>query len=157
MSHQRCVAALSLMSRGLRLSCVYETVAMDISVHDNYLLSYSVDAEKATICFYTAYLDGDANEHTDVIFDGVAAYHFECDNLQTILFDIYEAKVNDIYNEHEDLFDRFKNHGWPNLEYKTKEDLLKTMEEQAVKGFVIRSSLGLHGWIWAKSMTKRPK
>ena len=101
---------------------------MEISIHDNFLLSYFVDAEKAEIHFHTAYMDVDPNEYTDVVFAGVTAYHFECDNFQTILFDIYEARVNDIYNNNEDLFARLKNYGWPNLEFESKEELLHSME-----------------------------
>jgi hypothetical protein len=130
---------------------------MEISIHDNYLLSYFVDAEKAEIHLHTAFLDGDANEYTDVIFAGVAAYHFESDNFKTILFDIHESELSDIYEGEQNLFERLKNYGWPTLKYESKEELLTLMQKRGVKGFVIHSSYGLSGWIWAKSMTKRPK
>lgn len=135
------------------------------SVHDNFLLSYQVDAENKTICLRTKYLDGEREERTreertreeltDVVFSGVAAYHFEADNLMTILFDVEESTLEATYRKHRSLFERLKNYGWPNTECANAEQLLETMRESGVRAYEISSSLGLEGFVWAREMEIR--
>ena len=126
----------------------------DISVHDNFLISYSVLCQKREIHLNTTFLDKEPYEYTDVIFSGVNLYHFECDNFQTIIFDIEEAEIEDIYSEYEYLFSRLKNYGWITFAYESKEDLFQKMCEKKVKAFTINSSYELVGWIWAEKMRK---
>jgi phosphoglycolate phosphatase-like HAD superfamily hydrolase len=127
---------------------------MQKSVHDNVLLSYTVDAKKAQIVLHTAYYD---QERTDVIFLGVEAYDFECDNFQNILFDIEEVEPTSLYDKHLERFERLKNHGWPwiSLEIKSRDELLHALRERGVRGFEISSTLGLEGWVWARSIEIR--
>ena len=87
----------------------------DISVHDNFLISYEVLCREREIHLHTAFLDREPHEYTDVIFYGVAAYHFAGDNLQTIIFSIEEVDLEEIYTEYEELFVESKNYAWPML------------------------------------------
>ncbi len=128
---------------------------MDISIHDNQLTSYSVLCQKREIHLHTTFLDSEPYEYTDVIFSGVVIYHFECDNLDTVIFDIGEAELEDIYAEYESLFSRLKNYAWITFTYESKEDLIRKVREMNVKAFTINSSYGLAGWIWAESMSKK--
>jgi hypothetical protein len=128
---------------------------MERSVHDNFLLSYTVDAERAEITLRTAYLDGDADERTDVIFSGVVAYDFECDNFKNILFDITEVEPMAIYDSHRERFERLKNHGWPWIEYESRDQLSEVTRQIEMRGFEISSSFGLDGWVWARSIEIR--
>jgi len=127
----------------------------NISVHDNFLISYSVFCRKREIYLHTAFLDIEPHEYTDVIFSGVVLYHFECDNLDTIIFDIGEAELEHAYAEYEDLFSRLKNYAWITFAYESKEDLFRKMRERNVKAFTINSSYGLAGWVWAEDMSKK--
>ena len=129
----------------------------NISVHDTFLISYSVLCRKRKIHLHTAFLDKEPHEYTDVIFSGVVIYHFEGDNLDTIIFDIEEAELEDIYAEYEHLFSRLKNYAWVTFTYESKEDLFQKMREKNVKAFRINSSYGLAGWIWAENMSKKQR
>ena len=99
---------------------------METSVHDNFLLSYFVDAENKEICLHTKYPYGEEQEQTDVIFVGVAAYHFESDNLMSIIFDVEETTLEATYLKHQTLFERLRNYAWPDL--LPKESSLKSRE-----------------------------
>lgn len=129
----------------------------DISVHDNRLVSYSVLCQKREIHLYTEFLDNEPHEYTDVIFSGVVLYHFEGDNLDTIIFDVEEAALEDIYAEYEHLFSRLKNYAWVTFGYESKEELIRKMHEKNVKAYTINSSYGLAGWIWAENMSKKQR
>jgi hypothetical protein len=58
------------------------------SVHDNRVTSYEVDAERRRIVLHTRFDERQPLEHTDVVFEGVHAYHFEHDNFGNILFGV---------------------------------------------------------------------
>ncbi len=126
----------------------------DISIHDNFLTSYSVLCKKREIHFHTAFLDKEPFEYTDVIFKNVTTYYFESDNLDTIIFDIEEANLAEIYEEYEATFSRLKNYCWIPFSYDSKEELIQKMSEMNIRAFKIHSSYGLSGWIWAESMEK---
>ena len=128
---------------------------MEISVHDNFLLSYFVDAENKEIHLHTKYPYGEEQEQTDVVFVGVAAYHFESDNLMSIVFDVEETTLEATYLKHQALFERLRDYAWPNTRCEDKEELLSSMREQGMKAYEITSSLGLEGFVWARSMVKR--
>lgn len=98
---------------------------MDISLHDNRIMSYSVLCEARELRLQTAYLDQLPYEYTDVVFSGVEAYHFESDSFDTILFDIVETTPERVLAEYRSLFSRLKNYGWPAVRYNTEQDLLE--------------------------------
>lgn len=132
------------------------SMSNEISIHDNFLLYYTVDCHEQRITLRTAYLDGDASEHTDVIFSGVAAYHFERDNFGTILFGIEETSPEQVYADYHSIFESNKNYGWPKIRYDTEAELLAALEAQAVKGFLISSSYGMDGFVLAQVMQLLP-
>jgi hypothetical protein len=123
----------------------------NISIHDNQLLSYSVFCNLREIRFHTVFED----ESTDIIFAGVVIYHFEGDNFKTVLFDIEETTLEDIYAEYENLFSRLKNHSWLRVSYETEADLVEQMRANHIKAYRIHSSYGLNGWVWAENMSKK--
>lgn len=59
----------------------------EISVHDNLVLSYTIDSQEQRITLRTIFQEAEPPERTDVVFTGVLARHFECDTLRTILFE----------------------------------------------------------------------
>lgn len=122
------------------------------SVHDNFVLSYTVDGEARRITVRTEYRDREPNERTDVVFEGVLAYHFEGDTLNSILFDIEQAPLGHILDVHRELFARLKNRGWPVPAYDSESGLLERLESDGVKAFVVHSSYGMDGFVLAKEM-----
>ena len=130
---------------------------MDISVHDNVLVSYEVLADRREIHLHTQF-PGAASEHTNIIFRGVEGYFFYHDNLETIIFDVVEISVDRILEEDRERFEDGWRFNWPgrwNTESAAgrKEYLTK----QGVRGFDISSSYGMSGWILAKSVERTLK
>jgi hypothetical protein len=125
----------------------------EISVHDNFVTSYTVDAEKREIILRTVYRDGGANECTDIIFSDVAAYRFTGDNFQTIVFDVSETTIEDVLKMDRSVFTAEKNYAWP-IHYQSEADLLEKMTSQEMRAFLVHSSNGMGGWVWAKNMSK---
>jgi hypothetical protein len=123
----------------------------NVSVHDNSLISYEVLCREREIHLHTAFLDREPHQYTDVIFQSVAAYHFVGDNFNTIISNIDEVDVERIYSEYEELFVESMDFVWPML-YESKEELLGKMKDENVRGFIIHSSYGMAGWVWAESM-----
>ncbi len=131
---------------------------MELSVHDNMLYGYTVISDQAhshsyTITLYTEFLESPPIEYTDIVFTGVVAHHFERELPNSILFDVEETDLERIYEDHQELFERLKNYGWP-CAYTTLDDLVAILKTKNIKAFAISASYGLDGWVWAEMMTK---
>jgi hypothetical protein len=122
------------------------------SVHDNFVYGYSVDCEGRLLVLHTAYRDRKPHELTDVIFRDVVAHHFEHVLPGNILLDIEEADVAAVVRDNaRQLADSWR-HGWPPVEYRGDLDALVTaLKASGVRGYVILSSYGLSGWVFAGS------
>jgi hypothetical protein len=124
------------------------------SIHDSHLVSYSIDATTREIWLYTIYpaMAEICEEKTEVIFEGVIAYHFENDNFHTILFGIDEIDFLSFFNEYRQIFDKGRPYGWPG-DWNTSDDaVLNYVAENQIKAFQISASSGLCGWALATSM-----
>jgi hypothetical protein len=131
-------------------------MAAEISVHDNLILSYTVECEQRRITLHTAFFDNEPNEYTDVTFSGVVAYHFEGDTFGTILFDISEVPPLTVYEDYEEVFVRRRNYGWPVLQYGAKEELLDKFNPEGIKAYRISSSYGMDGFVLAREIRIYP-
>ena len=127
---------------------------MEISVHDNFLVSYEVLCGQREIRLHTEFRDRQPTERTDVIFRGVEAYHFSQDNFQTIIFDITEGSAEDILAEDSARFEEGRRYCWPGPWNDSDAALRKHLREREVRGFSLSSSFGMHGWILAQSMER---
>lgn len=128
---------------------------MELSVHDNFLVSYEVLCEQREIRLHTEFRDvalGAPFEYTDVVFRGVFAYHFQQDTLMNIIFDIEEVAVTDILEKSQALFAAGRPYGWPRVEGSPQPNLEAYLSANDVRGFEIASSYGLSGWVLAQSM-----
>ena len=126
---------------------------MELSVHDNFLLSYCVQTDKQEIHLHTVFPGQEPPELTNVVFTGVIGYHFEQDNFQTIIFGIDETEVEAIYAEDRKLFEYGRKYCWPGAWNTSDEAVLTYLIENEIKGFSLSSSLGMVGWVLAKSMS----
>ena len=124
----------------------------EISVHDNFVLSYTVKCQERQITFHTVYIDREPYEHTNIVFTGVLASHFEHDNFKTILFDVEEETLEQVYTAYREVFEHNKRYGWPNIDYNTEAELIATLKAQNIKGFLISSSSGMDGLVLAQEM-----
>jgi hypothetical protein len=130
---------------------------MEPPVHDNILYAFIVasdedQSQSYTIRLHTAYLDRMPHEYTDIVFSHTVAHHFECELPNSILFDVEETPLEQVYADHQDLFEKLKNYGWP-CTYKTGTELVASLKAKNIKAFAISASYGLDGWIWAEAMT----
>lgn len=114
----------------------------EASIHDNHILSYTVDCQGRQIILCTVYPHAEPPERTNIIFLGVVAHHFERGDMVTILFDVQEVSPEQVYADYGDMFERNKDYGWPEAQRDT----------EAVKGFLISSSYGLEGFVLAQEM-----
>ncbi len=126
---------------------------MNTSIHDNSLHSYCVNADTKEIRLHTFYAHPESQEFTDVVFTGVAAYRFEGDNFMTIIFDVYETPAEKIYAENRDWFEHGRSYLWPGAWNHSEEAVLAYLIESEIKGYMLTASLGMTGWVLAKSMS----
>ena len=125
---------------------------MSISVHDNKLISYTVNEDKKTILLETVYADQGSKEYTNIIFSNVLAYYFEDHSLQlgTIILDIEEATTDYILDKNWEKFEARKNWGWPGSWAKTREIAKAYFRDNAIKAYDIMPTCGL----WLDSSQK---
>jgi len=114
-------------------------MTMDISVHDNFLVSYEVLCRQREIRLHTEFRDKEPIECTDVIFRGVEAYHFDHDNFETIIFDITEVPVEDILVQDKSRFDEGRRYGWPGPWNDSEVTMRARLAERGVRGFSLSS------------------
>jgi hypothetical protein len=127
---------------------------MNIPVHDNKLISYTVSDLAKTILFETVFEGKTTNEFTNISFSNVTAYFFEHHSLQlgTIFFDMKEIAVEIILNGDWEKFEEGRNWRWPGFWADTKQNAKAYFEENAVRAYEISSSCGLSGWVLAQEM-----
>ena len=125
---------------------------MEISVHDNFLVSDEVRGEQREIWLRTEFRESQPIENTDVVFRGVEAYCFYHDNFQTIIFDITETPADDILAEESALFEEGRCYGWPGVWNDSEAAMRAHLTQRGVRGFSLSSSFGMCGWILAASM-----
>lgn len=115
-----------------------------------------------TITLHTVFRDSNTEESVDVIFSGVVAHAFEHELPVNILLDIEETDVPTIVHGHSEIFSKSWRWGWPPVEYGGDlHALIAKLQSLSVRAYTIDGSLGLCGWVLAKSCerilhTKRP-
>lgn len=133
---------------------------MEISVHDNRLVSYTVNEDDAEIILET-FFEGNTGERENTIiqFSGVTAYFFENHAiwLGTVIFDIVEVSTENVLQDNWKRFMEGAKYGWPGEWAETQEKARSYFKENEIKAFAIDSSCGMSGWVLAKQMEKYPR
>jgi hypothetical protein len=127
---------------------------MEISIHDNLLISYEVLTDLRHIRFRTEFRDQTPIEKTDILFLGVEAYYFEGDNFSTIIFDIYEVPLEKLIIQEKHRFIEGIPYAWPGAWNDGKTDVLTYLNEKKVHAYSLASSYGMSGWVIASDMKK---
>ena len=93
------------------------------------------------------------DEFTDVVFDNVLIQYFEDAQFgeQNILFDVGETPLSNFIEQMKEVLDSKRNYRWPPLQYGDFPDLEVQLSKLGVRAFQISTSLGLSGWVLAKS------
>jgi hypothetical protein len=128
---------------------------MTLSVHDNLLVSYKVQCGKRIITLHTEYqVDGKPTEFTDVVFEGVQAYHFENDAFGNIIFEVTDIPTEQFLDRYgAELSEMNRMAGVPGNWVKSLDSAPAYLREQGIKGFELASTLGLSGWVLAKELS----
>src|SRR4051794_13447559 len=86
--------------------CLVRRLRMPAGFGDYTLTSYVVQCDRAEIRLRAREPHSDTPKETEIIFHGVAAYHFENDNFGTILGWIIEHPLKEFIAEHAEQFAR---------------------------------------------------
>jgi hypothetical protein len=122
------------------------------SVHDNVINSYEVFCNRREIVFKTEY-PHEPKEFTNVIFTGVVAYDFKHDSeFGSIIFDFEPWSPMAIYDENRQLIESGLPYGWPGPWAADRAQAEAYFAAQGINAWYLCASLGLTGWILAKSM-----
>jgi|SRR5580704_2587691 hypothetical protein len=126
---------------------------MTISIHDSQLVSYEVECERRLITLRTEYRrDNQPTEFTNVVLEGVVAYHFEDDAFGNIIFDLTEVPIPQFLEEYgAKVSELHRMTGSPSWA-KELTSAPKLMTDQGIRPFILSASLGLSGWILAKEL-----
>lgn len=124
------------------------------SVHDNLLISYEVHCEKRTISLRTEYrLKDKPTEFTNIIFEGVRAYHFQNDAFGNIIFGVENVPAEWFLERYgAEIVETNRMAGSPGEWVKDLDSAPAYLSEQEIQAFTLSSSLGLCGWVLAKKM-----
>lgn len=127
---------------------------MSISVHDNKLVSYTVNEDDKTIILETFFDEKTPYEYTNIKFSNVLAYFFENHSIQsgTIISDVEETATDIILENNWNRFEAGKKWGWPGDWADSKEKARGYFAKNSVKAYEIGSSCGLCGWVLAQNM-----
>jgi hypothetical protein len=121
------------------------------SIHDNRVVSYEVDGDRRRIVLHTRFEEREPFEYTDLIFEGVFAYHFQNDNFGNILFGVEEVGVSQLVFANSSLFEDGSKYAWPGPWNESIEACTGYLRTKGAKAFEISSSYGLDGWVIAES------
>ncbi len=126
----------------------------EISVHDNFIVSYEVDCKRREICIHTVYRDqGEPFEITDILFIGVECYYFGHDLFgRNIILDIDERVPESIYADHMNEIQAGLNYGWPGKWAASPETASEYFRQNGIRGYVLLPSYGMWGWVLAREM-----
>jgi hypothetical protein len=135
-------------------SLLVEQPAWVPSIHDSLLTGYEVNGTERTITLHTETQTGGIEAFVEVVFTGVAAYQFEGDAMNNILFGIEPVSA-----EHQDdianaIIEQQRQHGaMPGWNLKT-ETFQQHCQRNSLTPFFIQSSYGLDGWVLATAVTQ---
>lgn len=124
------------------------------SIHDSLLIGYEVDGTARRIVLHTMPHQGGGEVPVDVIFESVAAYHFEGDCLHNIIFDIAETEAREVVGDGTAFRERHRICGWPRDWNSRAEGPAEFFARENLKVFAISCSYGMTGWVAAKSVRR---
>jgi hypothetical protein len=126
--------------------------SMTESLHDHHLLAYTVSASQKQIRLDTAFPGSHGPTRATVIFEGVEAYYFIGDNLQTIIFDLTETTPEAIFKTNLELFAANQQYCWPGTWNESEAAVLKFLSAVPLKAWELQPAYGMGGWVWAREM-----
>lgn len=127
-----------------------------MALGDHYLRSYTVDAEARTISFVAVYKDASPYDVADATFRGVEGYHFERDNLGTILLDVRELPLDEFIATEREALEAGRVFAWPDLWNRDDATLATFVRENSgLRAYYLESAVGMEGWVLAERFDVR--
>lgn len=117
-------------------------------MHDDYIVSYSVDIEKKEVQINTC--NHENEKRRVLLFSEVLTHAFNCILECNILFDVTENDVELFIKNNSVELEEMKNFCWP-INYDRVDELINYLVQNEYRYYVISSSLGMSGWVLAKS------
>lgn len=137
-------------------------------IHDNWLYGQSIDHERRLLVLHTVYphTGADPWQYTDVVFEGVVVHHFDYQSYggggvggvpANVLFGVEEVDARFLLEPDRELLKRTKAYGWPVNSYEGLDDLIAQLTADGARGFEVHGSVGLAGFVFARSMEFRSR
>jgi len=127
---------------------------MATSIHDHHVLQLTVDAAGRTIRLRTTDPHASEPRVAEVVFQGVEGYTFRGDALGTILHAIEPVDAFSLYREHavemQRVYAESGGHApWARSDAEAEAFLVG----REIRGYVVSSSIGLTGAVWARGLS----
>lgn len=117
-------------------------------MHDNYIVSYSVNLIEKRIVVKT--YDNIGKKQEEIHFSEVLTHSFQCIIDYNIISDICECEIQNFIKDNKEELIKMQGHCWP-VNYDTKQELNDFLVNNRYKYIQINSSYGMFGWVIAKS------
>jgi len=126
---------------------------MTISIHDGLVVGYSVNflGNELALDIKTV-----VDEIVTVTFKNYLAHHFDHVMEGSILFDIEEKNLKPFFVDNQEQFELHKLYAWP-IWFKDTNELEQYLQKNSYKCYIISSSLGLSGFVFAKTQKIKRK
>jgi len=118
-------------------------------VHDNEILSYSVDFNNKELRFSTKYYD---MESTLIVFNGLLAHRFEYVTSYNVINSIIQVTIDDFIDEYGNQLGDNEFRASFHFNYLDAKDLREKLSEKQHKAFIIDSVSGLCGFVIAREV-----
>ncbi|MFJ7886671.1 hypothetical protein ACIQYL_01115 [Lysinibacillus xylanilyticus] len=126
---------------------------MTISIQDGVFVGYSVNFLENELLLD---IETVADEIVTVTFGNYLAHYFDHVMAGSILFDIEEIDLNTFFEENKEQFESHKLYAWP-IWYDDTNELEQFLQKNNYKCYVISASLGLSGYVFAKTQKIKRK
>ncbi|NIK70539.1 MULTISPECIES: hypothetical protein [unclassified Paenibacillus] len=118
-------------------------------IHDNVILSYTVDLQLDRIVIHTR--DESTLKEVDIVLKDVCCHYFEHQVKGSIILAMTVSNISSFIAGNIEILRNGKDHGWPTV-YESIDELEKKLTEGGYKYFNLYSSYGMSGWIVAKDL-----
>lgn len=117
-------------------------------MHDDYLVSYSVDLVKKYVIIQT--YNNTEKRQRRIYFSEVLTHFFRCITDYNIILGIDECDIYSFVKDNQEEFKKMEDYCW-SVDYNTEMELIDFLITNKYKYIKINSSYGMFGWIIAKS------
>ena len=126
---------------------------MTISIHDGVIIGYAVSFLENELILD---IETVADEIVTVTFENYLAHDIQYVMAGSIIFDIEEADLNTFFVENREQFANYKLYHWP-IGFSNTTELEQDLQKENYKCYIIFASLGLSGYVFAKSFKVKRK